>query len=248
MAWFESTDGGLRFRGRVTREPVQQWLVSEDGLRVIEDGAREIRFSLFGRAGAARRRLRRSLWAAIDTNAVREALAAEAGRYLDAWTPLAYAPSLPRVSVDHRRVVVVPRVMIAWRITPQITARIVSALQPSDVPEPFKAFFARWVLGRMDDAVRLARPCPQRPLHARESWACVALDSDLVWVDPFVAGPLGQGHVVMFEMPAPRLPRRERHRLQEAIEKLTQSLPNLTRSQRDRTVRVALDQMASVKA
>jgi hypothetical protein len=248
MAWFEIADGGLRFRGRVTREPIQDWLVSEDGTRTIQSAAVAIRFSLFGRASAARRRLRRSLWAAIDSSVIRDAIAAEAARYLGAWTALAYAPSLPRLSVEYRRVVVVPRVMIAWRIAPQITARIVSSLQAPDVPESFKTFFARWVVGRMDDAVRLARPCPQRPLHAQESWACVALDSDLVWVDPFVAGPLGQGHVVMFEMPAPRLPRRDRHRLQEAIEQLTQSLPNLTRSQRDHTVRVALDQMVSVKA
>ena len=93
-----------------------------------------------------------------------------------------------------------------------------------------------------------AGPSPQRPLHAQESWAGVVVDSESVWVDVSRSGPEWQGHVVMFEMPSPRLPRRERQALEAAIAQLTTSLPNLSRQQRDKTVRLAMDQMASVKA
>ena len=116
------------------------------------------------------------------------------------------------------------------------------------VPDTFRAFFARWIVARMDEAVREAGPSPQRPLHAKESWACVALDVGMAWVDTSVLPAEWQGHVVMFEMPSPRLPRRDRQALEAAIAQLTTSLPNLSRQQRDRTVLLAMDQMASVKA
>ena len=52
----------------------------------------------------------------------------------------------------------------------------------------------------------------------------------------------------MFEMPSPRLPRRERQELEAAIARLTGSLPNLTWTQRDKTVRAAMDQLSAVNA
>ena len=92
-------------------------------------------------------------------------------------------------------------------------------------------------------------PSPQRPLYAKESWACVCLDGGTFWVDmALLPAPEGQGHVVMFEMPPPRLQRRERQALEAAIANLSGSLSNLTRLQRGKVLRVAMDQLLSVSA
>src|SRR5262245_20327447 len=196
MSWFTVADGRLRFGGRVTKDPIREWLATSDGESAVADSARRARFSLFGRTRAARRRMSRALWEAISARAVRQAIAAECEAYVAAWTPLAYAPPLPRVSVEYRRVVVVPRVMIVWRVASRIMARIASSIHVPDVPDPFRAFFSQWVAGRMDLAVQRASPSPRSPLHAKESWACVGADNEMLWVDMFGLGAEWKGQVV----------------------------------------------------
>ena len=71
MAWFKIADGRLRFRGRITQEPVVEWLTSEDGVAAVQAAASQIRFALFGRTRAARRRMRRELWSVVDSPAMR---------------------------------------------------------------------------------------------------------------------------------------------------------------------------------
>ena len=248
MSWFSIADGRLRFDGRVTKDPIREWLATAEGASAIAEAAGRTRFSLFGRTRAARRRMARALWETISAPEVRQIIAAECDEYVGAWTPLAYAPSLPRVSVEYRRVVVVPRVMIVWRVVSRVMARVTNAVQAAEVPESFRAFFSQWVVARMDEAVRSAEPSPKRPLHAKESWACVALDSELLWVDMLDTGKAWLGHVVMFEMPSPRLSRRDRQTLEAAIGGLKDSLPGLSRVQRDKTVRLAMDAIHSVRA
>ena len=248
MSWFTVADGRLRFGGRVTKDPVREWLATADGSSAVAEAARRMRFSLFGRTRAARRRMSRVLLDAISAPAVRQIISGECETYVGAWTPLAYAPPLPRVSVEYRRVVVVPRVMIVWRVASRIMARLAGSVQAAEVPERFREFFSQWVVCRMDQAVRSAGPSPRRPLHAKESWACVAVDNEMLWVDMFGLGPEWLGHVLLFEMPESRLSRRDRQALEEAIARLSDSLPGLSRAQRDKTVRLAMDAMESVRA
>ena len=248
MSWFESADGRLRFGGRISRDPVREWLATDVGAAAIDEAARDARFSLLGRRRAARRRLTRALTEAISGSRVRETVATECAGYLASWTPLAYAPSLPRLSIAYRRLVVVPRAMILWRIAARSAARIAASLPETGVPDTFRTFFSQWVVGGIDRSVSIAAPSPQRPLHAEESWACVAFDADTIWVDTSRSGREWQGHVMMFEMPAPRLQRRQRQELASAIARLADSLPNLTRPQRDKTVRTAMDQLSDVRA
>ena len=247
MSWFTIADGRLRFGGRVTKDPVREWLASPEGSSAVEEAARRTRFSLFGRKRAARRRMSRAMWEAISAPAVRQAIATECEGYVGAWTPLAYAPPLPRVSVEYRRVVVVPRVMIVWKVASRIMARIAGSIRAADVPDPFRAFFSQWVASRMDLAIQKAGLSPRTPLHAKDSWACVGVDNEMLWVDMFGLGPTWLGHVVLFEMPDSRLSRRDRQALEEAIVRLSESLPGLSRMQRDKTVRLAMDAMESVR-
>jgi hypothetical protein len=248
MSWFTIVDGRIRFGGRVTKDPIREWLATPGGASAVAEAAQRTRFSLFGRTRAARRQMSRALWEAISAPPVRETIAAECGSYLDAWTPLAYAPTLPRVSVEYRRVVVVPRVMIVWTVVSKAMARVANSVRGADVPDTFRTFFAHWVLSRMDRAIRSAGPSPRRPLQAKESWACVAVENETLWVDVLGLGPEWQGHVVMFEMPSPRLSRGDRQSLEEAIARLSESLASLSRAQRDRTARLAMDAIGPVKA
>jgi hypothetical protein len=187
--------------------------------------------------------MRRELWEAVDTPAVRAGIAAECDRYLAAWADLAYAPSLPRATIALHRLVVVPRTMILARTLSRVSTRLSACPGIADLPDPFKAFLARRILCDMDDAIRRAVPSPHRPVCTHESWACVALDHEFTWIDPLWSGPDWRGHVMMFEMPTARLQRRERRELEAAIERLKQTLPNLSRQQRDGTVQMAMDGM-----
>lgn len=246
MAWFDASGGHLRFR-RPSREPVREWLASSEGADAIQNAARGIRFSLIGRVRAARRRLTRTLSDAVHSPSTRAAVAAECAPFLAAWTQLAYAPALPRLALNGRRLVVVPRTMIIGRSSGPTARRLAAALGPS-VPDGFKGFLARWVLRAMDDSITRAAPDPRRPLHAPESWACVHVDQDFLWmVDPYASDDAWRGHVMMFELPAGGLRRRDRHELVAAIAELTTSLSTLTRVARDGTVRMAFDQVGSMR-
>lgn len=245
MAWFDVSGGRLRFR-RTSRDPVREWLESSEGKDAVQSAAHGVRFALIGRARVARHRVTRTLSTAINSPSTRTALAAECEHFLRTWTQLAYAPALPRLSLDGRRLVVVPRTMIVARSAGAAATRLGAALGPF-VPDEFKAFFARWVLRAMNDAIRRAAPDPKRPLHVQESWSCVHVEPDFLWMESFVSGDPWRGHVMMFELPPGGLGRRERQALVAAIAELSASLPGLTRRVRDSTVRLALDQMASMR-
>ncbi len=243
MSWFDVANGRLRYRGRITKQPFTDWLTSEDGNAAVQEAARQIRFALTGRVRAARRRIYRELWAAVAASPVRESIAAECGRYPAAWAELAYAPSLPRATISLHRLVVVPRSMILARTVSGVSRRLAACPGIANLPDSFKAFFARWILCEMDQAILRAAPSPLRPFYSQESWACVALDSDFTWIDPMWSGMEWRGHVMMFEMPTTRLARRDRRALEETIAQIRQSLPNLSREQRAGTVQMAMDGM-----
>ena len=243
--WFDVSGGRLRFR-RTTNDPVRAWLDSSEGTQVVQAAARQARFSLFGRARVARRQLKRTLSDAIAAPSTREALVAECEHFLAVWSQLAHAPALPRLTLEGRRLVVVPRTMIASRAAGGAARRLAAALE-SSVPDGFKSFVTDWTLRAMDDAIRRADPQPKRPLHAPESWSCVHVDQDFQWVVSFEAGDPWRGHVLMFELPPGGLGRRQRQALGAAIAELTSSIPNLTRTARDGTVRMAWDQVAMMR-
>ena len=243
--WFDVSGGHLRFR-RTTNDPVRAWLDSGEGVDSVKEAARHARFSLFGRARVARRQLKRTLSAAINSSSTRDALAAECEHFLAVWTQLAHAPALPRLTLEGRRLVVVPRAMIVSRAAAGTAKRLSTPLGPS-VPEGFKAFFTDWCLRAMDDGIKRAAPQPKRPLQAPESWSCVHVDQDFQWVVSFETGDPWRGHVMMFEVPPGGLGRRQRHALDAAIVELTSSMPNLTRTARDGTVRMAWDQLATMR-
>ena len=239
MSWFEVAEGRLRFRGRISRQPIVEWVGSEQGSVAVAAAASQTGFSLLGRKRAARRRICRELHDTVAGDAMRSIISLEADRYLVAWTELAYAPSLPRLQVGLQRLVVVPRTMILARTLSTVCTRLMRCPAFPELDESFRDFLPRRILTEMDDAIRRAQPSPQHPIHAYESWACVAIDREFEWIDRMWSGPEWLGHVMMFEMPHAGLQRRQRNELQAAIERLTSTLPHMSHRQRDGMIRTA---------
>ena len=239
MSWFQVRDGRLRYRGGVTREPFDDWMASREGAAAVATAARAMRFAWLGRTRAAKRRIGRELRDGMTAAAVKSALAAEPDRHLAAWAALAYAPSLPRLHVALHRLVVVPRTMILARALPGVTGRLNALPEFAALDGSFGTFMSHRVLCEMEDAIAAAKPSSRRPLAIRDGWVCVALDRTFMWIDALLSGEEWLGHMMLFEMPARGLQRRERRELDAAIERLSAELPSLSRHQRSGLIRTA---------
>jgi hypothetical protein len=237
MSWFRVTRGRLVYRERITREPFARWASSPDGVAAINDLARQMGLRMFGRV-RARRRAWRALDAAVRTGATREAIHAEADHFTRAMSDLAYAAALPRAQVALRRVVLVPRSLIAARARDGVRRRIGPML--AGVDEAVCGFFCEQLLMEMDCAIERARPTPASPVFAREEWWCVGGDRQYLWVDPMWSGPGWSGHVLLYEFPQARLAARERKELERAIREIQQSVTTLSRPQREQVLRMAV--------
>jgi hypothetical protein len=242
MSWFKVSEGRVRFRGRITRRPFTEWTGTPEGAAAVEVVAGQLRFALLGRARSARRRMWRELESVATNEQVRAILESSPDYYLNAMTELAYAPSLPRVAIALRRMVVIPRTMIAARGRSSINSRLMISTEYADLNESLRAFLCDRLVWEIDDAIRRAKPTVKRPVNAREAWTCVALDEKFVWIDPLWSGKDWLGHIFMYEMPE-NPSRRDRREIEGAIEQLQRSLPELSQVQRDGTVRSAIAAM-----
>ena len=239
VSWFKVAEGSLRFRGRITAKPLTEWLNSPDASAAVDAVAQTLRFSLIGRTRSARRRLRRELMSAVADEQVRGVLATVSDYYLTALTDLAYAPALPRVVIALRRLVVIPRTMVAGRARTAVNAQLMLCPAYADLNESLRLFLCDRLVWEMDNAIGRAKPSPRRTVTAKETWACVAFDQRFVWVHPLWSGKDWLGHLMLFEMPE-HLSKRERQQLEGAIGELQMSLPHLSPIQRDGAVRSAL--------
>jgi hypothetical protein len=247
MSWFKVSDGRLRFRGRITRRAFTEWTATPEGAAAVDHVARQLRFALFGRTWSAKRRLWRELEAVVSNDQVKATLEGSPDFHLNAMTELAYAPSLPRVAIELRRLVVIPRTMIAARARSAINSRLMVSMAYADLNESLRAFLCDRLVWEIDDAIRRAKPSVKKPIAAREAWTCVSLDDKFVWIDPLWSGKDWLGHVFMYEMPE-RASRRDRREIENAIVQLQRSLPELSQVQRDGTVRSAIAGMSPARA
>jgi len=239
VSWFKITDGRLVFRGGITRKPLSDWTATPEGVAAVDTIAQSLRFSILGRTRSAKRRLRRELEATVADERVRTVLGAAPDCYLAALTDLAYAPALPRVVVELRRLVVIPRTMVAGRARSAVNSQLMTCSAYADMNASLKIFLCDRLVWEMDNAIGRTKPSPKRAIPAKETWSCVGVDNRFVWVHPLWSGKDWLGHLMMFEMPE-SLSKRERRQIEAAIEELQRSLPHLSPIQRDGAVRSAL--------
>jgi hypothetical protein len=239
MAWFDVSDSRLAYRGRIDRRPLDAWMATAEGTAAISAVASRMRFRLLGRQRAARRQIWRELKRAARTQALGAALDSAADAFMGAMSDLAYASALPRTQVALRRIVVVPRVMIAGRARSKVSPTLLRSGAMPDVDDAIRAFFLDELITQMDSGVQRARPTPSRPVGAPQQWACVGIETSYTWVDPYWSGPNWSGHVFLYEWPPAGLARRDRKSLEGAILDLETAIKTLSRERRHELLKTA---------
>ena len=237
MRWFRVSRGRLEYRGRITREPFMRWTETKEGTAAIARVAAGIRFSLFGRARAARRRIWRSLEDASRGESLVAAVRKEAAHYMQVLASLSHSDTLPRVHIALHRLVMVPRALIAGRARAALFARLGEAPVLAGLDESARIFLLEQLVKEMDAALQIGSPSPRRPIHAHEEWACVGVSKGLVWADPLWTGADGTGHVFMCEFPRAGLSRRDRKAVEAAITGMAASVSSLSTRQRSAMLR-----------
>ena len=239
MSWFRVSRGRLVYRGRISRQPFVRWTATKEGAETIDRLAAGIRFSLFGRKWAARRRAWRALDVAARSATVVAAIAAEADAYMQACAEVSYGDALPRAHVALHRLVLVPRAMAASRARTAMMARLGRIAELCALDVWLRSFLFDQLLSEMDAALQHASPAVAHPVQAHGAWACVGVSGQVQWGDPIWAGPYGMGHVFMYEFPAAGLSRKERKAVQAAINQLETGVASLSRNQRFELARAA---------
>ena len=239
MSWYKVSDGRVVYSGRISRERYATWTLTKAGTQAIEAVAKGIGFRLFGRVRAARARVWRELSAIARSEDGRVALQAAADLYGRTISTLAYAQGLPRAAVGLRRLVLVPRALVAGRARAAVAARLTQCAALADRPLAERDFLFEAVLAEVDAAIRAARPSVKRPVRAPDDWGCVGADTRFAWVDQYWSGTGWSGHWFMYELPRQPLSRADRKAIERAVEELHAGLGTLSRERRQALVRLA---------
>ena len=194
MGWFRVKRGRLEYCGRITRDPFTKWTATKEGTEAVGRVAATLRFSLFGRKRAARRRMWRALEAATREESLSTAITGEADRFMKVLADLSYADALPRAHIALHRLVLIPRAMVTGRAETGVFERLAQSPALAAIDEAVRIFFLSHLVIEMDAALQRAAPAPRRPVQAHDEWACVGVTKGIIWADPIWAGPDGSGH------------------------------------------------------
>jgi hypothetical protein len=241
-SWVRNAGGRLIYTGRLARGPFSAWTTTSEGAAALEAARARTRFALFGRARAARRRLWQQLAVAARQETVVALIQREIEAYLDRAGELAYAHGLPRLGVDLRRLVVVPRVLLNGAaydvLLKQLNAQAGFASLEGGIP--LRHFFVVTLIRAIETAIASARPSPGRPIASGKEWMTVGLDAAFVWRLPLVREPLWEGHHYVLESTREPVTRAVRKATAASIAQLEASLQTLSRTERNEILRAAV--------
>lgn len=232
--------GRLRFTGQIARASFNAWAGSDGGREVLESVAAGMRFAVFGRRRAARRRVWRQLNAAAGAGAIVRDVQREVDGYLERLDPIVYAHGLPRVGVDLHRLIVVPRSFANAEVYRGMYCALRGhpAFDTIEGGELVREWFVVTVVAAIAGAVADARPSPRRPLPAGSDWIVVGVNEQFEWGVP-LDGPAWRGHYYLLELTNRPPTRSVRRAAEDAIARLETSLPSLTRVRRNDILRQA---------
>ena len=236
--WVRYSGGRLIYAGRITRAPFRAWTGRPEGRAAIATVAAGIRFALFGKERAARSRLWRALSAAARDEAVVATVQDETQAYLKRSNEFVYGAGLPRIGVDLHRLVVVPRVMLNAAAYRGLETKLRSQYALTALDDSLCEFFILRLIREIGTAIARAQPSPKRPLAAGNGWIAVGLNTAFVWRVPFNA-PKWPGHLYMFELTRDPVTRATRKAIAANIRTFEESLPSLSRIERNEILRRA---------
>ena len=239
MPSFKVAGGRVVYTGRLTREPYTSWTATRDGSAAIAEVAKELGFRLFGRTRAARRQIWRELDAAARSEEGRAAMQAAADLHIRTIGTLAYAQGLPRTTVGLRRVVLIPRALVASRARAAVSGRLGECPAFASRPVRQRDFVFERVLAEVDAAARLAQPSVQRSIASGSEWSLIGADKRFQWVDQYWSGAGWTGHWFVYEQPREPLARSDRQAVEKAVDALKSSIVNLSRERRHALVQLA---------
>lgn len=234
----------LRYTGTVDRTAFDRWADSPDGHSVVHTVMSHMRFALFGKRRAARRRVWRDVKDAARSPAVVDTLQREVDTYLAHLERFAYARDLPRAGVELHRLIVVPRVFANAAADRRIDdlLHIEPAFATHEGRTPLRDWFSLAVIDGIESAIIEARPSPVRPLAAGREWLLVGVNDRFEWRVPF-KGPAWPGHYFLLELTREPITRAVRKGAAEAMAQLEASLPSLPRLRRDEILKQATESL-----
>jgi hypothetical protein len=230
--------GRMIFTSRLPRRSFEAWAAA-DGRPAVERVASELGFALLGRRRAARRRLWRQLTTAACAPSIVRDVQRELDGYLQHLDPIVYAHGLPRVSVELRRLIVVPRSFPnAEAFRNCYTALGGHPAFDALDGDPVRDWLLMTIVSGIDSAVAESRPSSRRPLSAGSHWILVGVNEQFEWGVP-LDGPGWPGHYYLLEVTSEPLTRSVRKAAEQGIAWLEASLPSLTRVRRNEILRSA---------
>jgi hypothetical protein len=232
--------GRIRYTGQIDRGAFIAWCESSDGRSVLDPIISTMRFVLFGKARAARRRLWRELTGMARSGPVVAGVQREIDSYLARFETLVYARNLPCVGIDLHRLVVVPRffanAIADRRIDASLKAE--SAFATLDRCQLLRDWFVLTLIDGIAATLVDTRPSPKRPLPAGDDWMIVGVNDQFEWRIPF-NGPAWPGHYYLLELTSRPITRTVRKAAADAVTQMEISLPSLSRSHRNQILRQA---------
>jgi len=241
--------GRLKYTGRIDRASFTTWADSFEGRRILERLAARERLALFGKLRAARRRLWRQLARAVRAEVVAAPVQRELDAYLQRLERLVYAPDLPCITVELRRLVVVPRLLLNAEMYRHLdrALEVDPVFRADGVGAQLRDWFLLTVIGSLEAAVANARPSPWRAIPAGADWITVGVNERFEWRVPF-GGHSWPGHYYLLELRRISITRATRNAARDVIKDLEDGLPSLSGVHRDAILRSAGETLGQSEA
>jgi hypothetical protein len=236
--WVRYSRQRFLYTGRISRAPFARWAATEQGQDAVGEVAATIRFALFGRQRAARRRLWRALTAAARDERVVATIRAEAQRYLKHLGDLAYADGLPRDTVMLRRLVAVPTVLLNGNAYGSLDSRLASHPAFSGI-DSLRQFFVLKLVEDLEAGAAQACPSIKAPVPAGRGWVVVGRNPTFDWRLPILNEPVWAGHHYVLELTREPITRAVRKAAAASMTAMEKALPTLARLERNDILRRA---------
>ena len=232
MRWVIRRRGTLRFSGRVARPRSFDDWAETDGSEAVAAVASKRWFSVFGKRRAAKNEIWRELRQMTESGFLVGEVGRAVAEYGERMGSVALErSSLPRVSIDLRRLFVIPRAPYNALLLDVLISRLqrrseTAALKggPTLIP-----YFCYELVEAIDHAIVATPPTLRRPVEAGSEWSIISVNTQVVWSVPLRPGPDWRGHYFLYEATPDRLTRPRRKELAATIKDLDRAVSEFSR-------------------